>query len=421
MLTKIRNRQKGFTLIELLIVVAIIGIIAALLIPNFLDALQKAKQKRTVADMRNAGTAMFSWLTDQVGAAAAGAAATTVDLGTYTASDATTVGLGPGAAVPAGGAGQGRLEEGLRTTGSRPPTCCAAVMASRSGGRDASTPSAHLHGRRLRSDRLRPGHRLGRRLLRPLAAEDQLSSRRTGLTGPHEPKAIQALLPRGPRDGDPPFVFLCRHFLRLSSARMPSPMPPSRLIPPFLAALLILSPSLRRAVRHRLGRARGAVGAGRMAAAVPADRHLEPAWQRGAGGGLPGRHPRSGRGSPRGWSRTRRGGPTCTPGSPSPASGGRAVLPAPSHGRGRPRAGVDACRRSPAWSRAGGSGGAARSTTRASASPSSPRWSISSAGGVPAGARRHLPRRGRRGERRRARARAGCSPTIRSSSRGSRR
>jgi prepilin-type N-terminal cleavage/methylation domain-containing protein len=72
MLMKIRNRQKGFTLIELLIVVAIIGIIAALLIPNFLDALQKAKQKRTVADERNTGTAMFSWLTDQLGAAAAG-------------------------------------------------------------------------------------------------------------------------------------------------------------------------------------------------------------------------------------------------------------------------------------------------------------------------------------------------------------
>jgi hypothetical protein len=30
------------------------------------------KQKRTVADIRNTGTAMFSWLTDQVGAAAAG-------------------------------------------------------------------------------------------------------------------------------------------------------------------------------------------------------------------------------------------------------------------------------------------------------------------------------------------------------------
>jgi len=83
MLSRIRNRQKGFTLIELLIVVAIIGIIAALLIPNFLDALQKAKQKRTVADIRNTGTAMFSWLTDQVGAAAAGATATDVDLASY--------------------------------------------------------------------------------------------------------------------------------------------------------------------------------------------------------------------------------------------------------------------------------------------------------------------------------------------------
>src|SRR5947199_2520070 len=89
MLHRLRNRERGFTLIELLIVVAIIGIIAALLIPNFLDALQKAKQKRTVADVRNAGTAMFSWLTDQVGAAAAGAVAT-IDMTPYGSPQAST-------------------------------------------------------------------------------------------------------------------------------------------------------------------------------------------------------------------------------------------------------------------------------------------------------------------------------------------
>ena len=70
-----RHGQEGFTLIELLIVVAIIGIIAAILIPNLLDALQKAKQKATVADVRNIGTAWYSWMTDQASAGAAGAVA----------------------------------------------------------------------------------------------------------------------------------------------------------------------------------------------------------------------------------------------------------------------------------------------------------------------------------------------------------
>ena len=54
---KIRN-SKGFTLIELLIVVAIIGIIAAIAIPNLLNAIDRGKQKRTMADMRSIGTAV---------------------------------------------------------------------------------------------------------------------------------------------------------------------------------------------------------------------------------------------------------------------------------------------------------------------------------------------------------------------------
>ena len=66
------RRHHGFTLIELLVVVAIIGIVAVILIPNLLDALQKAKQKKTVGTIRDVGMAWFSWMTDEVSSAAAG-------------------------------------------------------------------------------------------------------------------------------------------------------------------------------------------------------------------------------------------------------------------------------------------------------------------------------------------------------------
>ncbi len=54
----------GFTLIELLIVVAIIGIIAAVAIPNLLNAVDKSKQKRSMSDLRTIASAVEAYAVD---------------------------------------------------------------------------------------------------------------------------------------------------------------------------------------------------------------------------------------------------------------------------------------------------------------------------------------------------------------------
>jgi type II secretory pathway pseudopilin PulG len=51
----------------LLAAAAVVGILAALIIPNFLEALHKAKQKRTVADLRDAGVALEHYRAENLG------------------------------------------------------------------------------------------------------------------------------------------------------------------------------------------------------------------------------------------------------------------------------------------------------------------------------------------------------------------
>lgn len=91
MFTKIRMKEeKGFTLIELLIVVAIIGILAAIAIPQFAAYRKRGYASAVKSDLKNLYTAAQGYFSEKFA-------------GTVSPTNLATKGFVPSAAVSAGG------------------------------------------------------------------------------------------------------------------------------------------------------------------------------------------------------------------------------------------------------------------------------------------------------------------------------
>jgi prepilin-type N-terminal cleavage/methylation domain-containing protein len=75
-----KTNMKGFTLVEIMIVVAIIGLLIAIALPNFLEARRKSQTRACIANMRNCDSAIQQGMIEEPSIATAWTVSTAISV-----------------------------------------------------------------------------------------------------------------------------------------------------------------------------------------------------------------------------------------------------------------------------------------------------------------------------------------------------